>query len=244
LFWARAFTYLADTLVKSISNLSYTNTHLSALQKELLLWHQRLSHSNVNWIQTLIGDRKWLIDSIDKKSALHTGPFIHSSTQAKTCNTKGLKCTMCLCAKAHSRTPIKRKLDSQHIINEKMLKKEHLLPSSCISVNHYMSSVMGRLPHTFGRERIGYSCGTLFVDHARGKLFIFCQFSNNASETINSKQCLESLARQEGLPLRNTMLTIESLRRMHSRDNVIYSNKNIHLVVSAHIAKMVWQKEI
>jgi hypothetical protein len=82
---------------------------------------------------------------------------------------------------------MKKKLDRQHIIIEKMLKKDHLLPGSCIAVNHYMSLVMGRLPHTFGKERIGYLCGTLFIDRASGKLFNFCQFSNNASEIINSK---------------------------------------------------------
>jgi hypothetical protein len=57
-----------------------------------------------------------------------------------------------------------------------------------------MSSVMGRLLHTFGRERIGYSCGTLFVNHTSGKLFNFCQSSTNADETISSKRHLESLA--------------------------------------------------
>jgi hypothetical protein len=149
LFWGSAFTYLVDTLVESKSILSSMNTNLSASQKELLLWHQRLSHTNVSWIQTLMQDRKWLIESFDEISALHTGPFIHSSTQAKTCNAKGLKCAACLCAKAHSRIQIKKKLDSQHIINEKMLKKEHLLPGSCIFVNHYMSSVMGCPPPHF-----------------------------------------------------------------------------------------------
>jgi hypothetical protein len=61
---------------------------------------------------------------------------------------------------------------------------------------------MGHLLHTFGRERIGYSCGTLFVDHASGKLFNFCQYSSNAVETISSKHCLESLAQQEGFSIK------------------------------------------
>jgi hypothetical protein len=61
---------------------------------------------------------------------------------------------------------------------------------------------MGRLPHTFGRERIGYSCSTLFVDHASGKLFNFCQYSTNAVETISSKHHLESLAQQEGISIK------------------------------------------
>jgi hypothetical protein len=185
-------------------------------------------------------DRKWLIDSFDEKSALHTGPFIQSSTGAKTCGTKGLKRAKCMCAKVHSITPMKKKLGSQHIIDEKMLKKDHLLTGSCTSVVHYMSSVMGRLPHTFCKERIGYSCGTLLVYHASGKLFIFCQFSNNSSETINSKQCLESLARQEGIAIKKYHADNGVFASKAFKGELIYSNKNIHLVVLARITKIVW----
>jgi hypothetical protein len=87
-------------------------------------------------------------------------------------------------------------------VKTNVLKQSHLVPASCISVDHYMSSVMGRLPHTFGQERVGYSCGTLFVDHATGKLFNFCQYSTNANETISRKRRLESLARQEGITIK------------------------------------------
>jgi hypothetical protein len=83
-----------------------------------------------------------------------------------------------------------------------------------MSVDHYFSPEMGRLPHTFGRERIGYSCGTLFVDHASGKLFNFCQYSNNATETIQSKRRLESLAKQEGI----------KIHKFHA-DNGIFASK-------------------
>jgi transposase InsO family protein len=65
-----------------------------------------------------------------------------------------------------------------------------------------MSSVMGRLPHTFGKERVGYSCGTLFVDHASGKIVNFCQYSTNADETITNKHRLESHARQDGVTIK------------------------------------------
>jgi hypothetical protein len=87
-------------------------------------------------------------------------------------------------------------------VKTNVLKWSHLAPRSCVYVDHYMSSVMGRLLHTFGREWIGYSCGTLFVDHASKKLFNFCQYSTNAVETISSKHCLESLAQQEGISIK------------------------------------------
>ncbi len=81
-------------------------------------------------------------------------------------------------------------------------------------VDHYFSPKMGRLPHPFGRERIGHSCGTLFVDHASGKLFNFCQYLNNATETIQSKHCLESLAKQE----------VINIHEFHA-DNGIFASK-------------------
>jgi hypothetical protein len=61
---------------------------------------------------------------------------------------------------------------------------------------------MGPLTHTFGREQMGYYCGTLFVNHASGKLFNCGQYSTNAVETISCKRHLESLAQQEGISIK------------------------------------------
>ncbi len=194
-FWCDAFAYSVTDVAQTKLILSSENQNLSSSQKELLLWQQHLSHANLNWIQTLMRDQKWLNDTTTA-SSLHTGPFISSSSQAPTCDVWGLKCSACLCAKATTWT---LKIISKPLLPVKtnVLKWSHLVPGSCVSVDHYMSSVMGCLPHTFGRERIGYSGGTLFVDHASGKLFNFCQYSANAVETISSKHRLESLARQE-----------------------------------------------
>jgi hypothetical protein len=54
----------------------------------------------------------------------------------------------------------------------------------------------------------------LFVDHASGKLFNFCQYSTNANETISSKHRLESLARQEGI----------TIKEYHADNGVFASN--------------------
>jgi hypothetical protein len=56
-FWNKAFGFLVDSFcdinaLKSI--LHQSNTNLLASQKELLPWHQLLSHAIVVWIQTLI----------------------------------------------------------------------------------------------------------------------------------------------------------------------------------------------
>ncbi len=45
----------------------------------------------------------------------------------------------------------------------------------CTSANHDFSPIIGWIPHTFGKEQSGYTCGSLFVDHASGKIFNFPQ---------------------------------------------------------------------
>jgi len=57
-FWTEAFTYTVDSILTSNSILCASNTNLSASQRELLMWHQRLSHASVYWIQILMQDQK------------------------------------------------------------------------------------------------------------------------------------------------------------------------------------------
>ncbi len=101
--WCDAFAYSVADVAQTKSILSSAKQNLSSSQKELLLWHQRLSHANLTWIQTLMYDQKWL-DDPTTASSLHPGPFMSSSSQAPTCDIWGLKCSACLCAKVTTRT--------------------------------------------------------------------------------------------------------------------------------------------
>jgi hypothetical protein len=78
-FWCDAFAYSAADVAQTKTILSTANQNLSSSQKELLLWHQRLSHANLSWIQTLMRDQKWLHDPATA-SSLHSGPFISSTS--------------------------------------------------------------------------------------------------------------------------------------------------------------------
>ena len=78
-----------------------------------------------------------------------------------------------------------------------ILKQGHTKPGDCMSADHYISAIQGCLFNTFGREKQGYTCGTLFVDHASGKIFNFCQVSTSASE-----HKLETLAAEEGFEIK------------------------------------------
>ncbi len=153
-FWTEAFT-TGDSLLTSNSILCALNTNLSASQKELLLWHQRLSNASVYWIQILMQDWKWLIDKNDDNKVLHSGPFITPiNLPTPTCDAKGLECAACLCPKVHSKTTQKANPP-----DEKKLKRNHLLPGACVSIDHYISTTQGRLPHTLGKKRLGIPVG-------------------------------------------------------------------------------------
>ncbi len=102
-FWCDAFAYSSADVAKIKSVLHSANQNLSGSQKELLLWHQHLSHANLAWIQTLMRDRKWLQDT-STASSFHSGPFIPSTLRAPVCDVRGLECSACFCAKGTTHT--------------------------------------------------------------------------------------------------------------------------------------------
>lgn len=201
-FWAKAFDFTTNDARAFPLLLSDSNVNLNASQKELLLWHQKLSHDSISWIQLLMRDRKWLRDRSDSEISLHSGPFLPCRSKCQTCDIDGLKCISCICAKAHRR-PVQTRRDPDNLLRfshqldgrvAPILKRDHIAPGDCISTDHYLSPINGRLYTSFGREQRGYSCGTIFVDHSSGKVFNYPQLSTTAADTICSKHILERLA--------------------------------------------------
>ncbi len=152
--------------------------------------------------------REWL--KSEGNELLHNGPFITTRSCAPTCDILRLKCGACLCAKATVRRP--QNMPPRPSIERGFLKEDDVYPDSCIPADHYFSPVQGRLMHTYGCERHGYTCGSLFVDHASGKIFNFPQFSTNTTETLRSVAHLEAYAHDEGF----------KIKKYHS-DNGIFS---------------------
>jgi transposase InsO family protein len=64
-------------------------------------------------------------------------------------------------------------------------------------------------------EQIGYTWGSLFVDHASGKIFNFPQYSTNVLETVRTTLCLEALAKEKGF----------KIKEYHSTNGIFSSNK-------------------
>jgi hypothetical protein len=140
-------------------------------------------------------NRKWLPGMADNETALHSGPFILIPTKkgscAQLCNTSTLKCTACLYAKASTRSP--ENIAPRPSSKKQVLKEDHLKPGDCISADHYFSPIIGQISHTFGKEQSGYTCGSLFVDRASGKIYNFPQYSTNAFETIKKYTLIGSV---------------------------------------------------
>ncbi len=232
-FWNEAFGFSVESFheinaVKSLLHQAITN--LSASQKELLLWHQHLSHVSVKWLQKLMCNRKWLPGMADNKMALHSGPFIPTKkwSRAQLCNTSTLKCTACLYAKASTRSP--ENLAPRPSFKKQVLKQDHLKPGDCISADHYFSPIIGQIPHTFGKEQSSYTCGSLFVDHASGKIFNFPQYSTNALKLSKIPFDWKHWLWKKDSRSRNITPTTESFLQLNSKSTARNNIKSTRLV--------------
>ena len=170
-----------------------SNQNLTSAQKELLLWHWKLGHANFQWIQTLCREPT----TNSRRCALVT-----KHPKASSCLLP--KCAACMLGKQMRRQPgtntgalVKGK--------EMMLRREHLQPGDCVSLDQYESSIPGRLPHTYGKEKKDdqYNGGTLFIDHASSMVFIQHQVSLRTGETLQAKQKFEQLAREHGVAIKS-----------------------------------------
>ncbi|KAL7482892.1 LOW QUALITY PROTEIN: hypothetical protein ACHAW6_008543 [Cyclotella cf. meneghiniana] len=96
-----------------------------------------------------------------------------------------------------------------------VLKENHVRPGDCISCNHFISPVPGRVTSLSGHSssRNSYTCSTIYVDHCSTFLFIHHQLTTAASDTICGKMLLESEAADVGV----------TIKQYHS-DNGIFSS--------------------
>ena len=91
------------------------NENLKASQKGLLLWHQKLSHTNFAKVRLLTKNTQWVRVSASPEDALHVDailPMSHPSPS--TVETLECKCAACLLAKARRRTPAKPSKPTVH----------------------------------------------------------------------------------------------------------------------------------
>ncbi len=178
------------------------NLNLSHSQQGLLLDHYRLGHISFTDIQHFYG---LLGDS--GVSCLRGKPG------ASKCPIP--LCTACSLAKAKQRSSgAKSTYDRPEVVGS--LSRGVVAPGDRFSVDQYESSVRGRPTSIRGRGLMHQQLcgGTLFIDHASGRIFVEHQVSLSADDTIVSKRLVEQEALQCGV----------SIREFHT-DNGIFSSK-------------------
>jgi hypothetical protein len=107
-----------------------TNQNLTAPQKELLLWHHRLAHANLQWVQWLAASHRDREDN-RTKSLLETKENKVSS------------CVLPLCAACQVAKQSRRGAEVfKNVMEENkemMLKRDHLNPGDMVSIDQYIS---------------------------------------------------------------------------------------------------------
>ena len=166
------------------------NINLTDAQKRLKLDHDRLGHLSMKLIQKLYQPEDLSSPDFDGHPTSGDPCLLAKDSAQLRCQIP--VCEACEVARARKRptgattkTPVPEVLDS--------IRAEDLEPGDCVSVDQYESSVRGRRLETKGRERWDYKyCGgTLFYDHASGKIFVHHQTSLSANDTILAKQAFE-----------------------------------------------------
>eukprot|EP00804_Cyclotella_cryptica_P027788 CCRYP_009212-RA/>CCRYP_009212-RA protein AED:0.44 eAED:0.14 QI:0/-1/0/1/-1/1/1/0/824 len=192
--WQQCFAFSSsDSTAWTPSVIAASNQNLSLAQKEILLWHQRLSHASLSTIHNLCRQSCRLVPrSPDNLVPLHWGHFLPCTYNVPNAVCDHLLCGACECAKAKRRRP--RVVGASAGATRSMvLKQNHLHPGDCLSCDHYISPIPGRVvaPSGYSSTRHGYVGGTIYVDHASGWIFHSPQKSLNAADTIRGKLLLE-----------------------------------------------------
>ena len=186
----------ASSVFHSVSTVHDDNKNLSEAQKELLRWHQRLGHLSFAKIQHLM--RTGVLSHTEASRHLHTAASKIKSPP---------KCAACLFGKQTVRSSPGK---TSSIIKDRagVLKAGDLYPGSKVSVDHFISSVKGRLFSGFNRGQSDddrYSGGCIFVDHASGFIHVEFQSSLSSHDTLKAKLEFERICRDVGVVVQTYM---------------------------------------
>ena len=185
----------AILLCKTVSSVHADNNNLSDSQKELLRWHQRLGHLAFKKIQHLM--RTGVLSHTEATRSLHT-----MSSKLK----EMPKCAACLFGKQSAR-PSPGSVTRVVKDRAGILRAGNLLPGSEVSVDHFISSVEGRLFTGFNRgiSMNKYIGGCIFVDHASSHIHVEFQTSLSSHETLRAKIAYENQCRDTGVVVQKFM---------------------------------------
>jgi hypothetical protein len=128
------------------------NQNLTAVKKELLLWHWKLGHADMQRVQMII--------RTPQDTSPHEQILFPRVKTASSCDHP--LCADCRFAKPTRRNPGKIPgIDSSN----RDLSQGNMQPGTKVSIDQYISGLPGRLTHTTGKEdkKTQYNGGTIFV---------------------------------------------------------------------------------
>ena len=190
------------------------NINLTDAQKRLKLDHDRLGHLSMQLIQKLYQPEDLSSPDFDGHPTSGLPCLLAKDSAQLRC--KAPLCEACEIARARRRqTGATTTTANPDVLDG--IRAEDLKPGDCVSVDQYESSVRGRRPETKGRERWDYKyCGgTLFYDHASGRIFVQHQTSLSAHETILATRAFEREAALCGFSIKK-----------YRTDNGIFTSKS------------------
>ena len=165
------------------------NLNLTASEREMLMWHQKLGHVNFRSVQFLL--------STGTLASTPTSRQLHASV----CKLRhGVMCTACQYGK-QKRRPKPGKQQTAIRDQEMSLKRDVLRPGERVFVDHYQANPRGRRFETYGKEpeHQRYYGGALFVDGASGYIHNYFITTPNTHETLAAKEDFENFCRDSGV---------------------------------------------
>jgi len=176
------------------------NFNLNPAQQELLKWHCRWCHCDLNRVRMILAKPQQPKDSV--KTGLSIPQMVFPSVVGTT-TCVPVCCEACQYAKQKRRTP-DSSTETKNAELEGVLTTGDLSPGDKVSCDQYMSPSKGRLMHTRGKESnaLQYVGGTIFVDHATNFLFNNHQVNLLAETTVASKHKCESLFDEYGVQIK------------------------------------------
>ena len=182
-------SYPEAALCHTVNTVHESNLNLNEAQKELLRWHQRLGHLAFRKIQHLL--RTGVLSHTEGTRSLHTAASKIVIMP---------KCAACLFGKQTVRPSPGR---TTAVVRDRagILRAGNLFPGSEISVDHFISSVKGRLFQGYdkGSDDDRYVGGCIFVDHASSYIHVEFQPSLSTHETLRAKLSFEQSCRDVGI---------------------------------------------
>ncbi|KAL7565610.1 hypothetical protein ACA910_018972 [Epithemia clementina (nom. ined.)] len=184
--------------------LSERNKNLSGPQRQLLLDHQRLGHLGMRQLQRLYNPQEPELETDFANFEASTSSCGQPCLQPKFRTSSSCEpplCEACMYG-GNRRRPIQSKIKNDHPKRHHLTPNDlpNLSPGDLVSLDHYKSSVRGRLWTSKGKEQPHdrYVGGTIFFDHASKAIFVHHQVSLGSSDTVRSKSAFELQARLAG----------------------------------------------